>query len=65
MTPAQKAELIPLAIIAVGLFLLVRYSGLKVWHLIVVLAIGIYLAATPPGQQVTAWINQALATFGH
>jgi hypothetical protein len=65
MTPAQKAELIPLAIIAVGLALMVRFSGLKIWHLVVVLAVGIYLAATPPGQFVTTWINHMLAAFGH
>ena len=65
LTPAMKAVLIPLAIIAIGLFLLVKYSGLKVWHMVIVLITGLYLASTPFGQQITTWISHMLASFGH
>jgi hypothetical protein len=40
-------ELVPLLIIGGGVFLLCHYAGLKLWHAVLVLTGGFYLAHLP------------------
>ena len=42
----SKNHIIALVIIAVVLWAMHRFSGLKIWHALVVLAIGAYLTAS-------------------
>ena len=44
-----KAELITLLVMAVGLWLLIQFTGLKFWHAAVVFAAGFYLATSAAG----------------
>jgi hypothetical protein len=60
-----KAELITLLLTAVGLWLLVQFTGLKFWHAVVVFGVGFYLATTIAGSQVHTWATHLLAAFGH
>lgn len=61
-----KTELVTLLLMAVGLWLLVQFSGLKFWHAVVVFAAGFYLAEfTASGPQVHAWVTSLLHAFGH
>lgn len=52
MTGVTKAELITLLVMAVGLWLLIQFTGLKFWHMLVVFGAGFYLATTPAGTQI-------------
>ena len=60
-----KAELITLLVMAVGLWLLIQFTGLKFWHAAVIFAAGFYLATTAAGSQITSLVTHFLATFGH
>jgi hypothetical protein len=60
-----KAELIILLVIAVGLWALIQFTGLKFWHAAVVFAAGFYLATTAAGSQLSALVTRILAAFGH
>ena len=48
-----KAELITLLVMAVGLWLLIQFTGLKFWHAAVVFAAGFYLATSAAGSQIS------------
>jgi hypothetical protein len=52
-------------IIAAVLWAMHRFSGLKIWHALVVLAIGAYLTAFIFGAQITAFLSRIPALFGH
>jgi hypothetical protein len=60
-----KPEVITLLVMAVGLWLLVQFTGLKFWHAAVVFAAGFYLATTAAGSQLSALVTRILAAFGH
>lgn len=60
-----KPEVITLLVMAVGLWLLVQFTGLKFWHAAVVLAAGFYLATTAAGSQLSGLVTRILAVFGH
>jgi len=60
-----KAELITLLVSAVGLWLLVQFTGLKFWHAAVVFAAGFYLATTAAGSQISDLVSRILTAFGH
>jgi hypothetical protein len=51
-------------IIAVVLWAMHRFSGLKIWHALVVLAIGAYLTAFIFGPQITAFLSKVPSLFG-
>ncbi len=60
-----NADLITLLIIAVGLWALVQFTGLRFWHAAVAFAAGYYLATTPAGSQISALAARILTAFGH
>ena len=64
-TQVTKAELITLLVMAVGLWLLIQFTGLKFWHAAVVFAAGFYLATSAAGSQISDLASRILATFGH
>ena len=61
----SKNHVIALVIIAAALWAMHRFSGLKIWHALVVLAIGAYLTAFIFGAQITAFLSRIPALFGH
>ena len=61
----SKNHIIALVIAAAVLWAMHRFSGLKFWHAVVVLAIGAYLTAFIFGPQVTAVLSRIPALFGH
>jgi hypothetical protein len=50
-------DLVPLLITGGGVVLLCRYAGLTLWHAVLVLTGGFYLASSALG----AWISQVLS----
>ena len=52
-------------VIAAALWAMHRFSGLKIWHAVVVLAIGAYLTAFIFGSQITAFLSRIPTLFGH
>jgi hypothetical protein len=61
----SKNHIIALVIIAAVLWAICKFSGLKIWHALVVLAIGAYLTAFIFGQQITSFLSKIPALFGH
>ena len=61
----SKNHIIALVVIAVVLWAMHRFSGLKIWHALVVLAIGAYLTAFIFGPQITAFLSRIPALLGH
>jgi hypothetical protein len=61
----SKNHVIALVIIAAVLWAMHRFSGLKIWHALAVLAIGAYLTAFIFGAQITAFLSRIPALFGH
>ena len=51
------SSLIPLAVIAVGVYLLHR-SGMQLWHAIVCLVLGVVLAGTVFGADISGILSQ-------
>jgi VanZ family protein len=60
-----KSHIIALLIIGAVLFAMYKFTGLKIWHAVVVLAIGAYLTAFIFGPQITAFLSKVPALFGH
>jgi len=63
--PLSKSHIIALVVIAAALWAMHRFSGLKIWHAVVVLAAGAYLTAFIFGSQITAFLSRIPALFGH
>ena len=51
------STLIPLAVVALGVYLLQR-SGMQLWHAIVCLVLGVILAATVLGADISSILSQ-------
>jgi hypothetical protein len=62
MTPG---DLITLLVIAGGVRLLVQFTGLKIWHAVLVLAAGFYLALSAAGPDVHQFLSRIPGLFGH
>ncbi len=62
MTPG---DLITLLVIAGGVWLLVQFTGLKIWHAVLVLAAGFYLALSVVGPDVHQFLSRVPGLFGH
>jgi hypothetical protein len=58
-------ELITLLIIGGGVWLLIQFSGLRVWHAVLVLVAGFYLALSAAGPQVHQFLSRIPGLFGH
>ncbi len=63
--PLSKDHIIALVIIAAVLYAMHRFSGLKIWHALVVLVIGAYLTAFIFGSQVSEFLSRIPALVGH
>jgi hypothetical protein len=63
--PLSRSHIIALVIIAAVLYAMHRFSGLKIWHAVVVLVIGAYVTAFIFGPQVTAFLSRIPTLFGH
>jgi hypothetical protein len=61
----SKSHIIALVVIAAVLWAMHRFSGLKIWHAVVVLAAGAYLTAFIFGPQITAFLSRIPVLFGH
>ena len=59
----SKPEIIAVIIIAVTLFLLVRYTGVKVWHVAVILVCGFFLAVYVP--QIPSLVSSVAGLLTH
>lgn len=66
MTTVTPQELVALLIAGLGLWVLIQFTGLKFWHMVLVFGAGFYLAIwTPAGSQVSDLVSRLLAAFGH
>jgi len=66
----NKPELIAVALIALTLFLLLKYTPVKLWHVLVILAAGFALAVYVPQvpgliSAAAGWLNHAATLAGH
>jgi len=66
----SKPEVIALIIIGSALFLLLKYTPVKLWHVLVILAAGFALAVYVPQvpgliSSAAGWLNHAAALAGH
>ena len=62
--PLSKSHIIALVIIAAVLWAMCKFSGLKIWHAVVVLVIGAYLTAFIFGPQITSFLSRVPALVG-
>ena len=63
--PLSRSHIIALVIIAAVLYAMHRFSGLKIWHALVVLVIGAYLTAFIFGPQITSFLSKVPELVGH
>ena len=66
----NKPEIIALAVIGLTLFLLIKYTGLRLWHVVVVLAAGFFLAVYVPQipgliSSVAGWLSSHATSLTH
>lgn len=52
------SSLIPLAVIALGVYLLHRHSGMRLWHALVCLVLGVVLAGSVVGPDISNVLSQ-------
>jgi len=52
------STLLPLAVVAGGVNLLHRHQGMQLWHAIVCLVLGVILAGTFIGPQISSLLSQ-------
>jgi hypothetical protein len=57
-------DLIPLLLIGGGVFLLCRYAGLRLWHAVLVLTGGFYLASSALGPGISQVLSRIPGLFG-
>ena len=58
-------DLITLLIIGGGVWLLVQFTGLKIWHALLIIAAGFYLALSAVGPDVHQFLSRIPGLFGH
>ena len=59
----NKPEIVALVIIGLTLFLLVRYTGVKLWHVAVILVAGFFLAVYVP--QIPSLVSSVAGMLTH
>jgi hypothetical protein len=62
MTPR---DLVTLLVTGGGAWLLIRFTGLKIWHAAPVLAAGFYLALSAAGPDVHQFLSRIPGLSGH
>ena len=50
--------LVPVAVIALGLWALVQWAGARLWHLLVAVVLGVILSGTVLGPDITQILSQ-------
>jgi hypothetical protein len=65
LTPVTPRDLVTLLVIGGGVWLLIQFSGLKIWHAVLVLVAGFYLALSAVGPQVHRFLSRIPGLFGH
>ena len=66
----NKPELIALAVIALTLFLLVKYTAVRPWHVLLILVAGFFLAVYVPQipavvSTVAGWLSSHATSLTH
>jgi hypothetical protein len=66
----NKPEIIALVIIGLTLFLLVKYTGVRLWHVLVILIAGFFLAVYVPQipavvSTVAGWLSSHATSLTH
>jgi hypothetical protein len=61
----HTTDVVTLLIIGGGLLALIQFTGLKVWHTVLVFGAGFYLATTAAGSQFSDLASRILAALGH
>jgi hypothetical protein len=62
MTPR---DLVTLLVIGGVVWLLIQFTGLKIWHAVLVLIAGFYLALSAVGPQVHQFLSRLPGLSGH
>jgi hypothetical protein len=57
-------DIITLLVIGGGVVLLIQFTGLKIWHALLVLAAGFYLALSAVGPDVHQFLSRIPGLFG-
>ena len=69
-TPVNKPEIIALVIIGLALFLLVKYTAVQAWHVLVILVAGFFLSVYVPQipgliSSVAGWLSSHATSLTH
>jgi hypothetical protein len=54
----ELAQLAPVALIAVALWAMVRYTAAQLWHLLIAVILGVILSGTVLGPDITTILSQ-------
>jgi hypothetical protein len=54
----QLAQIAPVALIAVALWAMVRYTAAELWHLLIAVVLGVILSGTVLGPDITTILSQ-------
>jgi hypothetical protein len=54
----ELAQLAPVALIAVALWAMVRYTAAQLWHLLIAVVLGVILSGTVLGPDLTTILSQ-------
>ena len=54
----ELAQLTPVALIAVALWAMVRYTAAQLWHLLIAVVLGVILSGTVLGPDITTILSQ-------
>jgi hypothetical protein len=54
----ELAQLAPVALIAVALWAMVRYTAAQLWHLLIAVVLGVILSGTVLGPDITTILSQ-------
>ena len=61
----ELAQLAPVALIAVALWAMVRYTAAQLWHLLIAVVLGVILSGTILGPDLTTILSQLSAGHLH
>ena len=52
-------------VFAVAAWVLYRYGGMKLWHALVCIAFGFYLATSSFAPEINSVVSSIISSFGH
>jgi hypothetical protein len=50
---------------AIATWVLYRYGGMRLWHALICIAFGFYLATSSFGPEINTVITSVISSFGH